>query len=503
MDEPNYRSVANDGGRGRYARRTARTVGDPARTGPTQERKRNAMKCSDDFVFGTATASYQIEGAVNEDGRCPSIWDTFSHTGHTVNGDTGDVATDSYHRYKEDIALLKDLGVDSYRFSIAMPRIMPTDGGPVNEKGVDFYSRVVDELLDAGIKPCATVYHWDLPQYLGDKGGWQNRDTAWRVADYARVMGERLGDRVDTWITVNEPWCVSYLSYGGTEQAPGLGGGPAAFETVHNVNLAHGLITQALRGEVKDDAKIAVTLNLQVNRGDADAVHRTDLIANRVFLDPMLRGYYPNELFAVTRGICDWAFVKDGDLDLIHQPIDMLGLNYYSTGRVTMSGRPQFPQSTEASVFPGCSDIDWLPTDGPHTEMGWNIDPNGLYDLLVRLHNDYPEYPLFITENGMACPDELVVDTDPLTGEGVKAVHDADRVDYLTRHFDAARRAMEAGVPLTGYYVWSLLDNFEWAFGYTKRFGITYVDYETQERTPKDSFTWYKQLIASRELPVL
>lgn len=456
------------------------------------------MTLSANFMFGTATASYQIEGAVHEGGRCPSIWDTFSHTGHTVNGDTGDVATDSYHRYKEDIALLKDLGVDAYRFSIAMPRIVPTEGGPTNEQGLDFYERVVDELLDNGIKPVATLYHWDLPQYLGDKGGWLNRDTPYRVADYTRRVAERLGDRVDTWITLNEPWCSSYLSYGGTEHAPGMGGGPVAFEAVHHLNLAHGLMTETLRDELGERAQIAVTLNLQINRGDADAVHRTDLIGNRVFLDPMLRGYYPDELFAVTKGICDWSFIKDGDLKQIHQPIDMLGINYYSTGLVAMSDRPQFPQSTAASTFPGCSDIDWLPTPGEHTEMGWNIDPDGMYDMLVRVHDNYPEMPLFITENGIACADEMVTEAD-----GTKAVHDDKRIDYLTRHFDAARRAMEVGVDLRGYFVWSLLDNFEWAFGYTKRFGITYVDYETQERVPKDSFKWYRKLIATRELPKL
>ena len=458
------------------------------------------MSLSKDFMFGTATASYQIEGAANEGGRCPSIWDTFSHEpGHTVNGDTGDVATDSYHRYKEDIALLKELGVDAYRFSIAMPRIVPTELGPTNEEGIDFYERVVDELLANGIKPCATLYHWDLPQYLGDKGGWLNRDTAWRVADYAQRVAERLGDRVDTWITLNEPWCSSYLSYGGTEHAPGLGGGPVAFEAVHHLNLAHGLMAQALRSAItKQDAKLAVTLNLQFNRGDADAVHRADLVGNRVFLDPMLRGYYPEELFAITKGICDWDFIKDGDLERIHQPIDLLGINYYSTGLLAMSDRPQFPQSTAASTFPGCSDIDWLPTPGEHTEMGWNIDPDGMYDMLVRVHDNYPEMPLFITENGIACADEMVTEAD-----GTKAVHDDKRIDYLTRHFDAARRAIEVGVDLRGYFVWSLLDNFEWAFGYTKRFGITYVDYETQERVPKDSFKWYRKLIATRELPKL
>ena len=428
-----------------------------------------------DFVFGTATASYQIEGATNEDGRCPSIWDTFSHTpGATLAGDTGDVATDSYHRWREDLALLKDLGVDAYRFSIAMPRI-------------------VDALLESGIKPVVTLYHWDLPQYLGDEGGWLNRKTAYALADYTSVVAKRLGDRVDTWTTLNEPWCSSYLSYGAKEHAPGLGLGPGAFPAVHHLNLAHGLMVQAVRAELGESAKCSVTLNLALNRGDADACHRLDLISNRAFLDPMLRGRYPDELFAITKGICDWSFVQPGDLEQIHQPIDVLGINYYSTNLLAMSDRPQFPQSTEASTAPGASDVDWLPTEGPHTDMGWNIDPDGLHDLLVRVHDNYPEVPLMVTENGMACKDQLVVNDD-----GSKSVHDADRIDYLQRHLVAARRAMSEGVPLTGYFVWSLLDNFEWYFGYAKRFGITYVDYATQERIPKDSFLWYRNFIASR-----
>lgn len=447
-----------------------------------------------DFVFGTATASYQIEGAANEDGRCPSIWDTFSHTpGATLAGDTGDVATDSYHRWREDLALLKDLGVDAYRFSIAMPRIMPTPNGVVNDKGLDFYERIVDALLESGIKPVVTLYHWDLPQYLGDEGGWLNRKTAYALADYTSVVAKRLGDRVDTWTTLNEPWCSSYLSYGAKEHAPGLGLGPGAFPAVHHLNLAHGLMVQAVRAELGESAKCSVTLNLALNRGDADACHRLDLISNRAFLDPMLRGRYPDELFAITKGICDWSFVQPGDLEQIHQPIDVLGINYYSTNLLAMSDRPQFPQSAEASTAPGASDVDWLPTEGPHTDMGWNIDPDGLHDLLVRVHDNYPEVPLMVTENGMACKDQLVVNDD-----GSKSVHDADRIDYLQRHLAAARRAMSEGVPLTGYFVWSLLDNFEWYFGYAKRFGITYVDYATQERIPKDSFLWYRNFIASR-----
>lgn len=447
-----------------------------------------------DFVFGTATASYQIEGAANEDGRCPSIWDTFSHTpGATLAGDTGDVATDSYHRWREDLALLKDLGVDAYRFSIAMPRIMPTPNGVVNDRGLDFYERIVGALLESGIKPVVTLYHWDLPQYLGDEGGWLNRKTAYALADYTSVVANRLGDRVDTWTTLNEPWCSSYLSYGAKEHAPGLGLGPGAFPAVHHLNLAHGLMVQAVRVELGESAKCSVTLNLALNRGDADACHRLDLISNRAFLDPMLRGRYPDELFAITKGICDWSFVQPGDLEQIHQSIDVLGINYYSTNLLAMGDRPQFPQSTEASTAPGASDVDWLPTEGPHTDMGWNIDPDGLHDLLVRVHDNYPEVLLMVTENGMACKDQLVVNND-----GDKAVHDADRIDYLQRHLAAARRAMGEGVPLTGYFVWSLLDNFEWYFGYARRFGITYVDYATQERIPKDSFLWYRDFIASR-----
>ena len=447
-----------------------------------------------DFVFGTATAAYQIEGAVNEDGRCPSIWDTFSHTpGATFAGDTGDVATDSYHRWREDLALLNDLGVDAYRFSIAMPRIMPTPNGIPNAKGLDFYERIVDTLLEYGIKPVVTLYHWDLPQYLEDAGGWLNRVTSYALGDYAAVVAKRLGDRVDTWTTLNEPWCASYLSYGAKEQAPGLGLGPGAFPAVHHLNLAHGLMVQAVRGIVGDKSKYSVTLNMPFNRGDADACHRLDLIANRAFLDPMLRGRYPDELFAITKGICDWSFIQPGDLENAHQPIDVLGVNYYSTNRVAMSDRPQFPQETGPSTCPGASDIDWLPTDGPHTDMGWNIDPQCLYDTLMRVHDRYPEVDLVITENGMACRDQLVVNED-----GTKAVHDADRIDYLERHFAAAKRALDDGVPLSGYFVWSLLDNFEWYFGYAKRFGITYVDYATQERTKKDSFLWYRDFIASR-----
>ena len=317
------------------------------------------------------------------------------------------------------------------------------------------------------------------------------RDTAYRLAEYAGIVAKRLGDRVHTYTTLNEPWCSTYLSYGGTEHAPGLGGGPLAFRAVHHINLAHGLMCEAVRAEAGAKPELSVTCNLQISRGDADAVHRLDLIANRAFLDPMLRGRYPQELFAITKGICDWDFIRDGDLKLINQPIDVLGLNYYSTNLVKMSDRPQFPQSMAASTNPGASDVDFLPTPGPHTDMGWNIDPDALYETLVRLNDDYPGMPLVVTENGMACPDKVEVGPD-----GVKMVHDNDRIDYLRQHLDAVHRAIEEGADVRGYFAWSLMDNFEWAFGYSKRFGLLYVDYESQERVKKDSFMWYRDFIA-------
>lgn len=445
------------------------------------------------FLFGTATAAYQIEGAATEDGRTPSIWDTFSHTpGRVLNGDTGDVADDFYHRWEDDLKLLRDLGVNAYRFSIGVPRVIPTPDGKPNAAGLDFYERVTDRLLEYGIDPIVTLYHWDLPAYL--EGAWLNRDTAYRMGEYAGYVANRLGDRIHTYTTLNEPWCSSFLSYGASEHAPGLGGGPIAFKAAHHLNLAHGLMCQAVRAYAGDAPELSVTLNLQVARGDADAVRRIDLIGNRVFLDPMLRGTYPDELFAITRGICDWEFVRSGDVDLINQPIDVLGFNYYSTSRVAMSDRPQFPQSTEASTTPGASDIDWLPTDGPHTDMGWNIDPDALYETLMRIHDDYGQIPQVVTENGMACPDQVIVGDD-----GIEYVHDGDRVDYLRRHLAAVERALRDGADVRGYFAWSLMDNFEWAYGYSKRFGLIYVDYESQKRICKDSYNWYKQFIAQHK----
>ncbi|MEU9830993.1 GH1 family beta-glucosidase [Streptosporangium sp. NPDC048047] len=455
------------------------------------------------FLWGTATAAYQVEGAWNEDGRGPSIWDTFSHTpGLVAGGDTGDVACDHYHRLEEDLDLLAALGVGAYRFSISWPRVQPGGTGPVNRAGVDFYSRLVDGLLARNISPVATLYHWDLPQELEDAGGWPHRDTASRFADYARLAGEALGDRVRTWITLNEPWCSAYLGYASGVHAPARAEPAAALAAVHHLNLGHGLAVQALRSTAAKDAQMSVTLNLHHVRGvserDADAVRRADALANRAFLGPMLEGAYPRDLIADTASVTDWSFVRDGDEATARQPLDVLGVNYYNPTlvrrwdgdgpRETADGH----QDGAASPWIACEDVEFVKQPGPYTEMGWNIDETGLTELLLRLHRDYPDMPTMITENGAAFP-------DPVAADG--RVHDADRIDYLHRHLAAVSEAIAGGADVRGYFVWSLMDNFEWAHGYAKRFGIVRVDRETMERTWKDSAHWYRDVVAAGELP--
>jgi beta-glucosidase len=458
------------------------------------------------FVIGSATASYQIEGAVNEDGRGPSIWDTFSHTpGRTVNGDTGDVADDHYHRLDSDLDLMKELGLDAYRFSIAWPRIQPLGSGAWNAKGLEFYGRLVDGLLARGIQPIATLYHWDLPQALEDKGGWVDRDTAYRYAEYAAHTVEALGDRVHTWTTFNEPWCSAYLGYGSGAHAPGRTSGSDALTAVHHLNLAHGLAAPEIRRAATNDPELSITLNLHVIRGDdpssPEAKRRIDALANRAFLSPLFRGQYDADLLEDTVAVTDWSFVRDGDLAQIQQPIDVLGVNYYSTVTVKMwDGRSPRSnadghQDVGGSPWPGSGDVEFLVQEGPYTEMGWNIAPDGLEELLVSLHEQFPGQKMMITENGAAFPDRVV------ESDAGKRVPDADRVDYLNRHFTAAHRAIARGVNLQGYFVWSLMDNFEWGWGYTKRFGIVRVDYDTQERIKKDSAFWLQQLIAERRTP--
>ena len=458
----------------------------------------------DGFVWGVATAAYQIEGAATEDGRGPSIWDTFSHTpGRTMKGDTGDVAADHYHRWAEDIGHIADLGLGAYRFSVSWPRVQPGGAGPLNRAGIDFYSRLVDRLLEAGVRPVATMYHWDLPQELEDAGGWPARETALRFADYAVGVVGAFGDRVHTWTTLNEPWCSAYLGYASGVHAPGRTEPAAALAAVHHLNLAHGLAGRVVR-EQAPGAQLSVTLNLHVARPDSDsdadrdAARRIDALANRAFLGPMLDGGYPADLLADTAGVTDWSFVADGDERVAAVPLDVLGVNYYSTGRVRawdgLSPRSAADGHGSSAHTPwvAADDVDFLPQPGPHTAMGWNIDPGGLTELLLRLHREYPEQPLMVTENGAAFDD--VVSPDG-------AVHDERRVDYLRRHVDAVGAAVDQGAAVRGYFVWSLLDNFEWGYGYDRRFGIIRVDYDTQKRIWKDSAHWFQRLVVTNELP--
>ena len=463
-----------------------------------------------DFVWGAATASYQIEGAVDEDGRTPSIWDTFSHTpGKIHGGDTGDVAADHYHRMPDDVALMAELGLGSYRFSTSWSRVIPGGTGPVNAPGLDFYSRLVDELLGRGITPLLTLYHWDLPQELQDAGGWTNPDTAARFADYAAVLARALGDRVPTWTTLNEPFCASYLGYSLGVHAPGITDDATALKTVHHLNLAHGLAASVLRDALPPNGQVSITLNLSLVRSDSDsdadtaAARLAEGLSNRMFLNPLLDGHYPADVIEASAHITDFGFVRDGDLAAIHQPPDVLGINYYSPARVAAATPERLAQGVDTSVndphsaqvpakFPGTDRVLYMPQEGPYTAMQWRIEPASLTELLTSVHDAYPDLPLMVTENGAAFDDRPDADG---------AVHDADRIAYLRGHIGAVHDAITAGVDVRGYFAWSLLDNFEWAWGYVKRFGIVRVDYDTGVRTTKDSGRWYAGVIAANGLP--
>jgi beta-glucosidase len=447
------------------------------------------------FFFGAATASYQIEGAYDEDGRGPSIWDTFCREpGRVADGATGDVACDHYHRYREDIALLRELGVDSYRFSIAWPRIQPTGSGPVNAAGLDFYDRLVDELLASGISPAATLYHWDLPQALEDRGGWRVRETAERFAEYAGVVAARLGDRVGRWITLNEPFCSAFVGYAAGAHAPGAREGRGALAAAHHLLVGYGLAVHALRGAGAREA--GITLNpdrlLPATESPADlaAVRRVGTLHNDVWFEPLFAGRYPEheaETWGELLPSGDGSYRLDGDLDLIGAPLDFVGINYYRP--ITVSDAPyrDADPSTRTAVDVRAEET-WR-DDVRHTTMGWPVVPHTFTDLLVDLAERYQALPpLLITENGSA-------EADTVDADG--RVRDVERVDYLRSHLDALIAAMRAGVDVRGYYVWSLLDNFEWARGYGQRFGIVRVDYDTQVRTPKDSYRWYRRLIAA------
>lgn len=459
-----------------------------------------------DFLFGVATAAYQIEGAARDDGRTDSIWDAFSRIpGAVVGGDNGDVACDHYHRYPQDVAMMADLGVQTYRFSTSWSRVRP-DGGQVNKKGLAFYSKLVDELLDNGIKPWLTLYHWDLPQALENNGGWTNRDTAYHFAEYAATVHDVLGDRVDAWTTLNEPWCSAFLGYIGGEHAPGRQDPASGLAAAHHLLLGHGLTVQELRR--RDPVlELGLTLNLTVadpvdpaDAGDLDAARRIDGQFNRLFLDPVLRGSYPEDVLADVAGLGFDEHVHDGDLDIISAPIDVLGVNYYhgdsvsahpSTDAITTQAPSDYPKR---SPFPAADDVHWHRRDLPVTAMDWEVQPEGLTRLLRRIDTEYTRpagISLYVTENGAAY-DDVVAD------DGV--VHDTARVEFLRAHLRAIHDAIDAGVVVKGYFYWSLMDNFEWAWGYDKRFGLVRVDYETQERTLKDSAIEYRGIIAARSL---
>ena len=462
----------------------------------------------DDFRWGAATAAFQIEGASSEDGRLDSIWDAFARRpGAIWNGDDGSVACDHYHRYRDDVALMKDLGLGTYRFSTSWARVCP-DGRTPNPAGLDFYSRLVDELLGAGITPWLTLYHWDLPQALEEEGGWPSRDTAHRFADYAMVVHDRLGDRVQHWTTLNEPWVSAFLGYAAGVHAPGRTEPVAALRAAHHLLLGHGLAIRALR-ERDPELQLGITLNFTptapldpVSPADVEAARRVDLTANRIFVEPIMTGSYPAEMVADLGDLWPADLVHDGDLELISADIDVLGVNYYTSEAMTGPDPAVAAVAAEQarafdapSPHVGSEHVRTVRRGLPVSDMGWEITPDAFRDLLVRLHRDYTGprgTGLLITENGMARADEVGADGQ---------VHDPERVDYLRAHVRAAAEAMEQGVDLRGYLVWSLLDNFEWAFGYAKRFGVVHVDYDTQVRTPKDSALWWSQLCRTGRVP--
>lgn len=460
----------------------------------------------DGFLWGAATAAYQVEGAVDQAGRGKSIWDTFSHSpGRTKNGDTGDVACRHYEKVWEDLDLMAELGLRAYRFSVAWPRVQPEGKGAPNQAGLDFYRELVEGLRERGIVPVATLYHWDLPQALEDEGGWAVRGTAERFAEYAATVAGALADGVGLWITLNEPWCSAWLGYGIGLHAPGRSEPQASLRATHHLLLAHGLATQALRASGR--SPVGITLNLAPQLPVSD--HELDVAAaraadgglNRLYLDPLFKAEYPSDVMGKLAGLgLAMDVVREGDMAIVSSPVDFLGVNYYMTTSVASTERlaearqagylaPESLRSSATGPF-GVAVVrrPWL----EQTAAGWEVDPGGLTAMLQRLHDEYTKGPLYVTENGVALDDYRGPDG---------AVHDPGRISYLESHIKAAKAATDAGVDLRGYFVWSLLDNFEWSEGYSKRFGLAWVDYPTGERVRKDSFFWYQKLIAEGRLP--
>lgn len=459
------------------------------------------------FLWGAATAAYQVEGAAHEDGREDSIWDVFAKVpGAVVNQEDGEVACDQYHRYPQDVALMKELGVKAYRFSSSWSRVVP-GGRAVNPQGLAYYDRLVDELLDADILPWLTLYHWDLPQGVEDAGGWPVRDTAYRFRDYAVTMHEALGDRVGVWTTLNEPWCAAFLGYTGGQHAPGRQSRPDGLAAAHHLNLGHGLAVQALR-ELAPTANLGISLNFEVedpldpeNPADVDAARRLDGGFTRIFADPVLRGAYPKDVLDDVREYGFEEHIHDGDLEIISTPIDSLGVNYYHGNAVAavppaqgLEGGAPVTRST-SSPFPGGDGAYTHPRGLPVTDQDWEIQPEGLTRLLLRLQQDYTGprgIALYVTENGCAY--------DDVAGDN-GYVDDQDRLEFIDVHLRAVKDAIDEGADVRGYFGWSLLDNYEWAWGYGKRFGLVRVDYETQERTVKASGRWYSRVAIGNAVP--
>jgi beta-glucosidase len=446
----------------------------------------NTLTFPKDFIWGVATSAYQIEGAWKEDGRGPSIWDTFSHTpGKIANNENGDIAADHYHRWKEDIALLSDMGIKAYRFSTAWPRILPDGTGKVNKKGLDFYDRIVDELLKRKIEPYVCLFHWDLPQALQDKGGWPNRDTTAYFAEYARVVAGRLGDRVNTWFTHNEPWVAAFVGHFLGDHAPGKKDIGAAVKSLHHILLSHGLAADVIRTEVKHPVKIGITLNLNSvypatdSKKDREAAERVDMFMNRIVLEPLLKGTSPIQESTIAKMLTG-KIIQNGDLEKIHQ-LDILGVNYYS--RAVMKHSNLIPVVNVEQVQP----------EGNEYSGMWEIFPEGMYETLKQVWRYQPTCELMVTENGVPVPDGVDFDG---------RVRDERRIRYLQNHIAQVHRAIEDGIPVKGYFHWSLMDNFEWALGFGPRFGLVYVDWKTQKRIMKDSGRWFAKVIEQNAVEI-
>lgn len=454
------------------------------------------MKFPDNFLWGSATSSYQIEGAWQEDGKGESIWDVFSHTpGRIVNGDTGDVAIDHYHRFASDVELMADLGLQAYRFSFAWPRIIPGGTGAIEQRGLDFYDRLIDALLDKNITPMATLYHWDLPAVLQEKGGWSHRDSASWFADYAAVVHGAFSDRIPMWATLNEPWVSAFLGHGTGIHAPGITNAAAAFRAAHHLLLGHGRAVEAMRAQSRA-TQLGIVLNLApvYLDGDAPADHPAhhsiqlqDAMVNRLWLDPLFRSEYPQALLDLGPLVTD--IIQAGDVDQIAQPLDWMGINYYQDSRYVVSDEESVPGNH--NTLPGEEGIAPAPAIGEVTDFGWSTTPYGLRNLLVSVDNEYDVPDLYITENGCAYDYPLV--------DG--RVHDTRRIAYIREHLQAVYEAIQDGVDVKGYMHWSLFDNFEWAEGYRQRFGLVHVDFDTLERTPKESAKYFSSVIAHNGLP--